>query len=80
MTKTTQYQSSVMAVTSLARTFNPEIGDYQEHFINEDFGFSIRLSNGSINISLEVAQDYEAQPISLTRDRIERVVNSFRLA
>jgi hypothetical protein len=68
-----------MAVTSLARTLNPKIGDYQELFINEDFGFSIRLSNGSINISLEVAQDYEAQPSSVTHDRIERVVNSFRL-
>ena len=54
-----------MAVTSLARTLNPKIGDYQELFINEDFGFSIRLSNGSINISLEVAQDYEAQPSSV---------------
>lgn len=80
MTKTTQYQSSVMAVISLARTINPEIGDYLEHFITVDFGFTIRLSNGSINISIEVAEDYEAQPICVTRDRIENVVNSFKLA
>ncbi|MBI2284117.1 MAG: hypothetical protein HYU71_10440 [Bacteroidetes bacterium] len=78
MTKTTQYQSGVMAVTSLARTINPEIGAYQEHFINESFGFSVRLSNGAINMSVEVAQDYEAQPSSVTQDRIERVAKTFR--
>lgn len=78
MTKTTQYQSSVIAVTSLARTLNPEIGAYQEHFINETFGLSVRLSNGVINMSVEVAQDYEAQPSSVTQDRIEKVANTFR--
>lgn len=78
MTKTTQYQGGVRAVTSLARALNPEIGDYQEHFINESLGFSVRLSNGAINMSVEVAQDYEAQPSSVTQDRIERVAKTFR--
>lgn len=78
MTKTTQYQSGVIAVTSLASTLNTEIGDYQEHFINENFGFSVRLSNGKRNMSLEVAQDYEAYPSSVTQDRIERVAMTFR--
>lgn len=78
MTKTTQYQSGVMAVTSLARALNPEIGTYQEHFINEGFSFSIRLSNGAIHMSIEVAQDYETQPSSVTQDRIEKVATTFR--
>lgn len=78
MTKTTQYQRGVEAVTSYARALNPEIGTYQEHFINERFGFSVRLSNGVINMSIEVAQDYEAQPSSVTQDRIEKVAKTFR--
>ena len=66
-----------MAVVGLAMKHNPEIGHYQEHFINESFGFSVRLSNGMLNMSQEVAQDYEAQPSSVTQDRIERVANTF---
>jgi hypothetical protein len=78
MQKTTQNTNSVMAVTSLARTVNPEIGLYQEHYVNESFGFSVRLSNGAINMSVEVAQDYEAQPSSVTPDRIANVAKTFR--
>ena len=78
MTKTNDHRSGVIAVTSLARTINSEIGSYQEHFINERFGFSVRLSNGAIDMSREVAQDYEAQPSSVTADRIQIVANTFR--
>lgn len=78
MTETTDYQNGVIAMTSLARIINPEIGAYQKHFINENFGFMVRLSNGAINMSVEVAQDYEAQPSSVTPDRIERVASTFR--
>lgn len=78
MTKTDQYKYGVIGVTSLVRTVNPEIGSYQEHYTNEDFGFSVRLSNGAINMSIEIAQDYEAQPSSVTSDRVERVANTYR--
>lgn len=78
MTETTDYQNGVIAVTSLAKVINPEIGVYQQHYINENFGFSVRLSNGAISMSIEVAQDYEAQPSSVTPDRIEKVASTFR--
>lgn len=78
MQKTTQYTNGVIAVTSLARSVNPDIGSYQEHYVNENFGFSVRLSNGAITMSIEVAQDYEAQPSSVTPDRIENVAKTFR--
>jgi hypothetical protein len=78
MEKTNQYQRGVVEVINLARSINSDIGSYQEHFINERFGFTVRLSNGRIEMSLEVAQDYEAQPSSVTIDRIERVAATFR--
>ncbi|MBP1631403.1 MAG: hypothetical protein H6Q15_2296 [Bacteroidetes bacterium] len=78
MTKTDKYKSGVIGVTSLARTVNPEIGSYQEHFITDNFGFAVKLYNGAINMSMEVAQDYEAQPSSATTDRIENVAKTFR--
>ena len=78
MTKTDENRRGVMSVTSLARKINPKIGTYQEHYINDNFGFSVRLSNGIIEMSREVAQDYEALPNSVTSDRIERVARTYR--
>lgn len=78
MQKTTQYQRGVMGITNLARSINPEIGNYVEHYINEMFGISVKLSNGAINITVEIAQDFEANPNSIDSTRIENVSKTFR--
>lgn len=78
MQKTTQYQRGVMGITNLARSINPEIGNYVEHYINEMFGISVKLSNGAINMTVEIAQDFEANPNSIDSTRIENVSKSFR--
>ena len=54
-----------------------EIGYYQEHYINECFNFTAQLSNGTINMTLEDAQDYEAYG-SLTLERIEIIAKTFK--
>lgn len=77
MIKTTDYTIGVKRVISRAREINSEIGFYQEHFITEHFGFIIRLSNGRLEMSIEVAQDCEAQSSSVTVDRIECVAKTF---
>lgn len=78
MQKTTQYQRGVMGITNLARSINPEIGNYVEHYINEMFGISVKLSNGAINMTVEIAQDFEANPNSIDSTRIENVSKTFR--
>ncbi|MHA8061421.1 hypothetical protein PQG22_09110 [Aquirufa beregesia] len=78
MTKTDLYMSGVIGVTSLARTVNTEIGTYIEHFITDNFGFAVKLSNGVINMSIEIAQDFESQSSSATTERIKLVANTFQ--
>lgn len=78
MVKTDANTSGVTGVTSLARTLNSQIGSYQEHFLNEDFGYSVRLSNGAIRMSKEIAEDYETMPSSVTNDRVQRVAGTYR--
>lgn len=78
MTKTDKYKNGVISITNLSRQINPEIGNYQEHYFNELFGFSVKLSNGSISMPLEIAQDYEAQPDSVAQERINKVAQTFR--
>ena len=77
MTKTTEYARGVIAITDLARELNPNIGSYREHFIIENFGFIVQLSNGGIKIPRELAQDHEANPHHITRENIKAVAESY---
>ncbi len=67
----------VIGITNLAKVINPEIGNYVEHYINEMFGISVKLSNGAINMSVEIVQDFEANPNTIDSIRIEKVAKSF---
>lgn len=77
MQKTTNNTSGVMGVLGLARQLNPVIGSYQEHYINEGFGYTVKVSNGGVRMSVEIAQDYEAMPSSVTLERVKPVADSF---
>jgi hypothetical protein len=77
MIKSTDYSNGVMAITNLAREINPQIGNYQEHFFIENFGFIVRLSNGGIKIPSEVAKDYEVNPHTVTRAIVKEVAESY---
>ena len=78
MQNTTQYQRGVMGITNLARSINREIGNYVEHYINEMFGILVKLYNGAINMTVEIAQDFEANPNAIDSIRIENVSKTFR--
>ena len=78
MYKSNSHTNGVKGITYLAHTINHEIGSYQEHFINENYNFTVKLSNGEIVMSIKIAQDYEAQPGSVAYDRYEIVADTFR--
>ena len=78
MIKTNSHTRGVLGLILLARSINPEIGNYLEHFINEHFNFTAQLSNGTIDMTLEDAQDYETRPSSITFDRVEIVAGTFK--
>lgn len=78
MQKTNQYQNGVIGIISRARNVNPEIGNYVEHFINDNFRIVVRLSNGRMQIPLEYAQDQETSPESIDNGIITRITNSFQ--
>ncbi len=57
MNKSTENTNGVTGIVSEARILNPEIGNYEEHFINERFRYIVRLSNGRLEMSREIVQD-----------------------
>ncbi|HEY5535498.1 MAG TPA: hypothetical protein VIL99_11285 [Ignavibacteria bacterium] len=78
MYKSNSHTNGVKGITYLAWTINPKIGSYQGHYINENFDFTVKLSNGKIDMSIEIAQDYKVRPSSVTFDRYEIVADTFR--
>jgi hypothetical protein len=77
MIKTNENRSGINAVLLRARIYNSEIGNYQEHFIDDNFNYAIRLSNGRITIPITMAQDQEKMPISINEERIQTITNNF---
>jgi hypothetical protein len=78
MEKTTENRNGINGVLNRARNYDSDIGNYQEHFINEQFNYTVRLSNGRIVIPMKMAQDQEVQPTSISEERIELVAKGFQ--
>ncbi len=78
MERTNQNSKGVRDILGRARQYNHDIGDYIEHFINERFAFTVRLSNGRIEIPMEMAQDQEAMPSSVSEERIRIIASRFQ--
>lgn len=78
MQRTTQSTYGVQSIVNRARELNPKIGIYQEHFINDNFRFVVRLSNGRLVMSREIAEDFQVQPDSVTQERLQRVADTYQ--
>jgi hypothetical protein len=79
MIRTNKNTHGVTSLTFLAGSANPQIGVYHEHYINDvDFSFAVRLTNGSIRIPQENAEDYERDPRSVSQEKVNRIANSFK--
>ena len=56
-----------------------EIEEYIKHCIDDDFNLLVLLkNNGKINMSLELAKDFEKDAVNINQFRIIQVANSFQ--
>ncbi|MDE1206887.1 hypothetical protein [Tenacibaculum larymnensis] len=78
MTKTEMNKKGVIGITKQASLIDKNIGLYKEHFINEDFGYTVRLSNGAIEVPRKTAEDYEVQKGIVTPERIKKIAETYR--
>jgi hypothetical protein len=76
--KTHEYEFGVRGILQRARHYNQDIGEYVEHFVNENFSFTVRLSNGRIVIPRAAAQDQEVMPASLSEEWIQQIASRFQ--
>lgn len=77
MTETSEYQSAISELINKARNYNPNLGFYEKHYINENFDFSVKLSNNyGVKVSRILAQDYSVMPSILTEEDLKKIANS----
>lgn len=74
---TNKYKNSIRALTQLAAEMNPAIGTYQSHYLNKDLGFTVHLSNGSIEIPVDLASSYEKNREEFNPHKVRKVALSY---
>lgn len=68
---------SLQTIVIKCQRINPEIGDYVRSVAKPDLtGYSVQVTNGSLQVSTEAEQD-EAKN-ALSEDRIQRIAKTFR--
>ncbi|GFD83135.1 hypothetical protein MHM83_09585 [Tenacibaculum sp. Mcav3-52] len=77
MIKTEKNSKGVIGITQQASLIDKNIGSYKEHFINEHFGYTVKLSNGVICIPRKIAEDYEVQKGIVTNERIKEIAKTY---
>lgn len=78
MTKTERNKNGVIGITKQVSLIDKKIGSYKEHFINEYFGYTVKLSNGAIRIPRKTAEDYEVQKGIVTTERIKKIAETYQ--
>jgi hypothetical protein len=79
MMKSNEFPNGIYRLVTQTKLQNPKIGDYIEHYINENLIFRVKFSNGWLNIPREWAQDEEVKLYSISEEDIKQMANSFEL-
>lgn len=74
MIKTDKYKKGVIALTQKAAELNPLLGVYEMHYLNKDARFIVQLTNGKLEIEIELARECEENPDQLQYGKIRKVV------
>ncbi|KUJ54316.1 MULTISPECIES: hypothetical protein [Chryseobacterium] len=71
MHKTTEYTSQIIDLITRAKIINPNLGSYVEHYLNDDFKYSVVLSNNyGVKISRTLVKDFSVMPSVLEKSDI----------
>lgn len=67
----------IMPLLDKLRQYNPAIGSYDKSMMNTNFNYSVKLSNGTIEIVEELVTDYERAASGITEDRYKITASKF---
>lgn len=59
------------------RPYAPVLGSYDRSMLNLDFDYSVKLSNGRIDIAKKLLDDFEANPSYIPEERLKAAAGKF---
>lgn len=68
---------TIIPLLDRLREYNHAIGSYDRSVMNSNFNYSVKLSNGRIEIVEELVYDYERSPSHITEDRLKSAASKF---
>lgn len=77
MRKTTEYTSHIIDLINKVKFVNPKLGSYVEHYLNDDFKYSVVLSNNyGVKISRILVRDFSVMPSVVEKSDIIDIAES----
>lgn len=67
----------IIPIVDRLRQFNPGIGNYQKSILNENFQYSVKLTNGRIVLPQELIQDFEQSADFITEEQYKSIALAF---
>ena len=67
----------IIHLLDILRQYNSAIGSYEKSIMNSDFNYSVKLSNGRIEIEDNLVSDHESDSSLITSDRYKIAASKF---
>lgn len=67
----------IMPLLDKLRRYNTEIGSYDKSVMNSNFNYSVKLSNGRIEIAEELVYDFENNPLTISEERYNAAAKKY---
>lgn len=74
---TSQYKAGVLDIIARIKNYNPDIGSYISHAVDQDMEFVIQLTNGTLKLPPEVAHSQEVFPALVPESWIIEIERSY---
>ena len=78
MVETNKFKKGILEVIRLSQKINFRIGTYQTHYLTEQSKFIVRLSNGTLEIDIDVARDCEVDSENVVSFKLQKIAYSYR--
>jgi hypothetical protein len=76
MIQTDKYKKGIIALCLKAAEVNPGLGAYQMHYLNEKARFVAQLTNGQLEIEIDLARQYDLDPERQLSDKLQQLIFS----
>ena len=78
MVETNKFKKGVQEVVRLSRKFNLSIGTYITHYLTKEAQFMVQLSNGTLEVGINLARDCEEDAENVISFKLQEVAFSYK--